>query len=277
MATAATRRPPPAPTPTTTPTTARPLWTRSAGPAPGSPRAPHPPADVPATGWVKVTTVTPDDDKVDFVFAPILGHDSGTVDATAVAAWGAVGRATTLPLTFSECEFIELGGNVDAGTFPSGLGYIYVHDTTAAGSCPAGPSGAEPSRRLRLARQPDECGVDVTADSWVSDKPGNGVPQRLRAGRLAVCRGAGPASSTTSNGLNGSTGELPHYRLRRHSACPVTGSPETRGTTAAPAARRPDRRQSGTYICGEFTRVVTTTGRIGTGPDYGAHVVQMIG
>ena len=144
------------------------------------PRAPpvrHAPGGCPrhATGS-KVTTVTPDDDKVDFAFAPILGHDAGTVDATAVAAWGAVGRATTLPLTFSECEFIELGGDVDAGTFPSGLNYIYFHDTTDAGTCPAGPSGADLPGGFGWLDSSDDCGVDVSADGWVDDKPGNGVP-----------------------------------------------------------------------------------------------------
>ncbi len=51
------------------------------------------------------------------------------------------------------CEFIELGGDVDAGTFPSGLDYIYFHDTTDAGTLPGGPVRRRPPRRLRLARQ----------------------------------------------------------------------------------------------------------------------------
>jgi Flp pilus assembly protein TadG len=242
------------------------------GSGPGLTPCATPTADVPATGWVKVTTVTPDDDKVDFVFAPILGHDSGTVDATAVAAWGAVGRATTLPITFSECEFIELGGNVDAGTFPSGLNYIYFHDTTDAGICPAGPSGADLPGGFGWLASSDECGVDVTADSWVNDKPGNGVPNDCEPTDWRSAEVLVPIFDN-SNGLNGSNGS---YHIAGFVGFRMSGYrfPGNSWDNGFPCGRRPA--GGTTYICGEFTRVVTT-GDIGTGPDYGAHVVQMIG
>ncbi len=243
------------------------------GSGPGLTPCATPTANVPASDWVKVTTVTPDDDKVDFVFAPILGHDAGTVDATAVAAWGAVGRATTLPLTFSECEYAELGGDVDAGTFPSGLNYIYFHDTTERRHVPGGPVRCRPPRRLRLARQLGRLWRRCHGRRLGRRQARQRGAQRLRAVRLAVRRGAGPHIRQR---------ERPQRLERRSttspaspaSASPATGSPETSGRTAFPCGPKPG--GGTTYICGEFTRVVTT-GEIGTGPDYGARAVQMIG
>ena len=242
------------------------------GDGPGLDACATPPADVPASDWVKVTTATPDDDKVDFVFAPILGHDAGTVDATAVAAWGAVGRATTLPLTFSECEFIELGGNVDAGTLPSGLNYVYFHDTTDAGTCPAGPSGADLPGGFGWLDSSDECGVDVTADGWVDDKTGNGVPNDCEPSDWRSAEVLVPIFDQT-NDLNGSNGK---YHVVGFAGFRMFGYrfPGNEWQNGFPCGPKP--KGGTTYICGEFTQVVTT-GEIGTGPDYGARVVQMIG
>ena len=184
------------------------------GSGPGLTTCATPTEDVPASDWVKVTTITPDDDKVDFTFAPILGHDAGTVDATAVAAWGAAGRATTLPLTFSECEYIELGGDVGAGIFPTGLNYIYFHDTTDAGTCPAGPSGADLPGGFGWLDSSDACGVDVTAEGWVDDKPGNAVPNDCEPSDWQSARGAGPHIRPLERPQRLER-LVPHSRLRR--------------------------------------------------------------
>jgi Flp pilus assembly protein TadG len=242
------------------------------GSGPGLTPCATPTADVPASDWVKVTTATPDDDKVDFVFAPVLGHDTGTVDATALAAWGAVGRATTLPLTLSECEYIELGGDVDAGTFPSGLNYVYFHDTDDAGTCPAGPSGADLPGGFGWLDSSDECGVDVTADGWIDDRTGNGVPNDCEPSDWQSAEVLVPIFDRT-NGLNGSNGE---YHVAGFVGFRVSGYrfPGNEWNNGFPCGEKP--KGGTTYICGEFTRVVTT-GEIGDGPDYGARVVQMIG
>jgi Flp pilus assembly protein TadG len=242
------------------------------GSGPGLTSCATPTANVPASDWVKVTTVTPNDDKVDFVFAPILGHDAGTVDAAAVAAWGAVGRATTLPLTFSECEYAELGGNVEAGTFPSGLNYIFFHDTTEAGTCPAGPSGADLPGGFGWLASSDDCGVDVTADGWVNDKPGNGVPNDCEPTDWQSREVLVPIFDN-ANGLNGSNGQ---YHIAGFVGFRISGYrfPGNQWQNGFPCGPNPG--GGTTYICGEFTRIVTP-GEIGTGPDYGARTVQMIG
>ncbi len=67
----------------------------------------------------------------------------------------------------------------------SGLNYVYFHDTTDAGTCPAGPSGPDLPGGFGWLDSSGECGVDVSADGWVDDKPGNGVPNDCEPVRLA--------------------------------------------------------------------------------------------
>jgi Flp pilus assembly protein TadG len=52
--------------------------------------------------------------------AGVLGIDDYATSATATAAWGPVGGAATLPITFSYCEWEELVGDVDNPTLPTG-------------------------------------------------------------------------------------------------------------------------------------------------------------
>jgi hypothetical protein len=242
------------------------------GSGPGLVPCPTPPAGVPATSWVKVQTVTPDDNKVDFVFAPVLGRDAGKAGAKAVATWGAAKKATTLPLTFSACEYIELGGNVATGTFPSGKNYIYFHDTTEAGTCPAGPAGSDLSGGFGWLDTSTACRIDVTADGWVKDKTGNGVPNQCEPSDWRNAEVLVPIYDNT-NGLTGSNGT---YHIAGFAGMRVHGYrfPANEWENGYPCGPKP--KGSTVYICGEFTQVVTS-GEIGTGADYGARAVKMIG
>ena len=71
-------------------------------------------------------------------FAPVLGHDSTAVSATATVGWGSPSRGTAvLPLTFSWCEFQQMTG----GGVPSGqvVRTIYFTKTSNTTGC-TGPS-----------------------------------------------------------------------------------------------------------------------------------------
>jgi len=241
------------------------------GSGPGLTPCTTPPAGAPASSWVEVDTITPDDDQVDFVFAPILGHDTGEAGASAVAAWGTLSKATTMPLTFSKCEYIELGGNVQTGTFPSGLNTIYFHNTSDAGTCPAGPSGADLPGGFGWLAPTATCGVEVTADGWVNDKTGNGVPNTCDPSKWRNNEVLVPIYDNT-NDLNGSNGK---YHVAGFAGFRVHGYrfPGNDWDNGFPCGRP---KGGTTYICGEFTQVVAN-GEIGTGPDYGAHAVQMVG
>ena len=244
------------------------------GSGPGLTACATPTADVPASNWVKVTTVTPDDDKVDFAFAPILGHDAGTVDATAVAAWGAVrpgddpsphllrvrvhrARRRRRRRHLPERAQLHLlprhhrrrhlpGGPVRAQTSPAASAGSTARTSVASTSRPTAGSTTRPA----------------TACPTTASRPTGSHAEVLV-----------PIFDQT-NDLNGSNGE---YHVAGFAGFRVLGYrfPGNEWQNGFPCGTR-SRSGGTTYICGEFTQVVTT-GEIGTGPDYGARAVQMIG
>jgi Putative Flp pilus-assembly TadE/G-like len=248
------------------------------GSGPGLTPCASPPANVPATGWVKVKTVTPSDDKVDFVFAPILGHDSGTANATAVAAWGGVGKATTIPVAFSVCEFKAMGGTIDGSQFPTTRGYIYVHKDTNAPdhSCPVTSSGQNLPGGFSWLDQTGTCKVAVTAGGMVGSDTGTPFPNGCNAVDWRNAEVLIPLFDQTVG--SGNTGE---YRIIGFAAFKVLGykfNSNDEWNLPSSNHKCPDTTgNSGTCLYGEFTRFVTMAGQIGGGTDFGARVIQMIG
>jgi Putative Flp pilus-assembly TadE/G-like len=252
------------------------------GQGPGLVACPDPPpAADGASGWVRVDTSThnpanPDNDgEIEFVLAPVLdaANVGETVEATAIAAWGSVGSATTIPLIFSVCEFNEFGGSLsDGAPLPTGTHYIYFHNTTEAGTCPAGPSGADLPGGFGWLQEDGDCEIDIDADGWVDDKTGNSLPQGCDPTEWQDAEVLLPLYDRT-NGLTGSNGEyhvvgfvgfrVLGYHFNGNNRWNVNRCPNTQGNQAV-------------CLLGEFTRV-TTEGGIGGGPDYGARVVEMIG
>jgi Flp pilus assembly protein TadG len=68
-------------------------------------------------------------------FAPVLGHDSTTVSATATATWEAPSSGTAqLPLTFSWCEWsAQTGGGLPSGTTSRTILFPKTSDTGCTG------------------------------------------------------------------------------------------------------------------------------------------------
>ncbi len=128
------------------------------------------------------------DQTVDYHFATVLGRDGLEVAAVAVARWGSVGGGSTLPLTFSMCEYNrETNGGTSFHTEPfSGPeSVIFFHTGNGNGSGPddcAAQAGQDTDGDDRLTGgfgwlDQDECVANISADLWVGAKPGNGPPQ----------------------------------------------------------------------------------------------------
>jgi Flp pilus assembly protein TadG len=68
-------------------------------------------------------------------FAPVIGHNSTAVTATATVAWGAPGGGTAaLPLVFSWCEFLaQTGGGIPSGTTQRTIMFPKTSDTGCTG------------------------------------------------------------------------------------------------------------------------------------------------
>lgn len=233
-----------------------------------------------ATGWafVQTTTHNPANSgnsaEVDFVFAPVInGGQGGTVQATATAAWGPIGRAATLPLIFSSCEFAEAGGSINPAVVPSGEIYIYFHNTVQAGNCPAGPAGGDSpiSGGFGWLGASANCQVTISSGGWISDKPGNGVPNSCDPN---LWRGL-EVLMPIYDGTNGLTGNNGQYHVAGFVGFVITGYRFSGNTWPNGFQCPEDNGNSGRCIRGHFTRV-TSTGDFG-GVDYGSLVIKMVG
>ncbi len=112
-------------------------------------------------------------------FAGILGYETSTVRARATAAWGQAGGATTLPLTFSYCEWSRMVG--EPPVFPSGTEIIDFHTATDTSDDCVGPAGQDtPGGFGWLDPVGDEsCSADVTSDQEVDGDTGNPTPTAI--------------------------------------------------------------------------------------------------
>ena len=108
-------------------------------------------------------------------FAPVIGHDSTQVSATATVGWGGPSRGTAvLPLTFSWCEFAQMTG----GGVPSGdtVRTIYFTKTSDATGC-TGPSGnVVPGGFAYLDTDAGECAATSAMNGRSMSSTGNSVP-----------------------------------------------------------------------------------------------------
>ncbi len=110
-------------------------------------------------------------------FAPVIGHDSTTVSATATVGWGAPSRGTAvLPLTFSWCEWSQqTGGGMPSGTTVRTIYFTKSSNTTGC----TGPSNNvvpggfaylnTPSGRCEAASARNERSYSSTGNSVPSD------------------------------------------------------------------------------------------------------------
>ena len=106
-------------------------------------------------------------------FAQFFGHATSTVTATATAAWGAPSGATTVPLTFSYCQWKALTG--DNVTYPTASLTIFFKDDDVT-TC-AGPAGQNmPGGFGWLDTNAGPCAAQVTAGGLLGSDPGNGTP-----------------------------------------------------------------------------------------------------
>ena len=262
----------------------------------GLPTCAVPPDVTPAgQGWVRVSTRTGDvsgPGVVPPLLAKVLvpGYTGSTVHTVATANWGAPsGLEGGLPITFSECEWLAATGDgasyAPAPPYSSGWPTdasgtslertIYFHDTTAAGFCDAGPSGADLSGGFGWLQPDDDDCEATTTTGWFDDKTGAAVPNGCKpeleglVGQLIFI----PVFNET-NGLTGTNGE---YALAGYAAFYLTGysfpgaTHKSLVTEAAPC--------SGAQNCisGFFTQSLLPQGGgvVGDGPSMGATVVGL--
>lgn len=229
--------------------------------------------------------------------APVLGIDASEVRASATAVWGPVGGATTLPVTFSKCEFdaATAGGTVYVepdpvtGDYPPGKGEtILFHQgqgfsgnmdedcTGVAGQDYAGGFGWLDS---------NDCSATTDAGGWTGGETGVGTPDSKVGCSADYLRDEVfqnvvliPVYDAT-NDLGGSNAE---YHIAGYAGLYVTGyrfsgpPPQSDwhrtsypGHACTPSSER--------CLTGYFTTFVTPDALDLDGPDFGAFGVELTG
>jgi hypothetical protein len=251
-----------------------------------------PPAGVDVSGvagWVQVVTSTrnpsntDNPDEVSFVLAPFLDNDDEELEgegvaATAVAAWEAIGTATTsFPVAFSVCEFKALGGSLDGTDFPDLKGYIYTHGTDApsiANGCDAKSNGQNLPGGFGWLSHDNECKVTVEVGT-----PTTGSDN----GNNTECKDQLPTWQNTDVLVplfDGKQGKdyivvgFAGFTLRAY----CLGGQEKWLPSPSPSGGWP-KCSNDRWFYGEFTHFTATNAQPGTdgGTDFGGRVVTMVG
>lgn len=257
------------------------------GTGPGLPACASPPALPAGTEYVKVTTSTyevaspSNPTEVNFNFAPVLGlvapgdYEGKTVRASAVAAWGSPGGATTLPLTFSLCEYQEFVPTPESlQTGPPFTGaelVVSFHGSAQAGVCSTTPSGQNLPGGFGWLAPDGECEVDITAGGWVENSTGVPAPSCVNLVGIRNTTVLLPIYD-----VDAGTGAGGQYHIVGFAAFYVTGYKFTGQDKWPNGISCPGTGDSGTCIKGYFTGF-TTTGTSFGGPDMGVTIIKLVG
>ena len=164
---------------------------------------------------VTVTGSTP----TDHWFAPIIGHESTTVSATATVAWGAPGGGTAaLPLIFSLCEFTaQTGGGLPSTEVARTIRFPKTSDTGCTG-----PNGLfVPGGFGWLTTGGSTCEAESRVGGNVDSEPGNNPSQGCTVGDFTALQNRTVLLPIFDR--SGSTGSNAWYHVHSYAAFRITG------------------------------------------------------
>ncbi len=154
-------------------------------------------------------------------FAPVIGHDSTTVSATATVAWGGPsGGTAVLPLTFSWCEFEQQTG----GGLPSTTAERTIYLTKSSSTirdCTGPSDNFVPGGFGYLVSDPGECRASSARDERSTSSTGNTPPSECSAEDFAAWVGQTVLLPIFDE--YGGTGSHAWYRVYGYAAFRLTG------------------------------------------------------
>jgi Flp pilus assembly protein TadG len=155
-------------------------------------------------------------------FAPIIGHDSTAVSATATVGWGGPSQGTAvLPVTFSWCSFVaQTGGGLPSGTTNQ---IIKLSKSADLGSmCPAPAGGnAVPGGFAFLTTPSNQCTAASAIGQQMSSSTGDTPPNGCTAADFASY--VGKTVLLPIYDQFGGTGSGGWYRVYGYAAFTLTG------------------------------------------------------
>jgi hypothetical protein len=185
---------------------------------------------------------------------------------------------TTIPLTFSECEFNEAGGDIDSDppVFPDEEITIYLRTLATIGGCATGPGGGDFPGAFGWLDSGDDCEMSIQVGDIVPADTGIEVPPGCALSEWQDADVVIPVFDTTHG-----AGEGGGYHISAFVGFHITGFrfPEGSSDNRWPAGFSCDAAPGGSSACirGYFTRITTNGGGFGDGDDYGVRVIKMIG
>jgi Flp pilus assembly protein TadG len=150
-------------------------------------------------------------------FAPVIGHDSTAVSATATVGWGAPsGGTAVLPLTFSWCEFAaQTGGGLPSGTTSRTI----LFPKTSGTGC-TGPSNAFVPGGFGWLVTDGACATTSVIDGHSLSDPGN-TPKGCSAADFTALQNK-PVLLPIFD-ASGGTGSGAWYHVYGYAAFTITG------------------------------------------------------
>jgi Flp pilus assembly protein TadG len=204
-------------------------------------------------------------------FAPVLGHDSTQVSASATVGWGAPGAGiAVLPLTFSWCEFAQqTGGGLPSNTTEH---TIYFTKTSNTVGC-TGPSNNVVPGGFAYLDPSGRCEAASEIDGRTMSSTGNSVPSACTPADFSAWIGRTVLLPLFDEA--GLTGSNAWYKVYGFAAFRITGYSlgGQYNTTPKPCG--------GNERCvrGYFTRFVDLSERFtytDDGPNLGTSIVKLI-
>ncbi len=157
---------------------------------------------------------------VEHWFAPVIGHDSTRVAATATVGWGSPSRGTAvLPVTFSWCEFEQMTG----GGVPSSevVRTIYFSKTSNTVGCTGPSNNFVPGGFAYLDTPSGKCEAASARNERSYSKTGNSVPADCSTADFSEWIGQSVLLPLFEE--SGDTGNNAWYRVYGYAAFRLTG------------------------------------------------------
>jgi len=221
-----------------------------------------------------------------FAKAIVPGYNGTTVKACARAGFGAPSSAHVIAVTESLCEWNAATSNgtnyAPAPPYPPNpaVSYdrvIYLHTTSKAGSCPAGPSGFDLPGGFGFLDDPtNTCSTTVSTSGTYNDNTGVSASQACKTALAAAQAGKYIIYLPIYNSVTG-TGANGVYTLQGFAAFVLTGYHLPGFSAASWLTGKVPCSGSDKCISGFYTQGLVPAGGTVGGPSMGAMVIQLTG